>query len=286
MTQPQMPVPPPAARRAGPGLAVSLVIGAVGLVAAIVSAVLITIPLVGTFTSTVYDVPGDFHVHLHDARYTVYQRSGTSSAFGGIDRDSSVLRIPPSQVSVTAPDGTIVPISYVSSSERITRGTAVYSSSLEFDAPMNGEYDIRFTNLVPTRVIIVRSIADAVRSVGIWFASGALGGLIFVLGLVMLIVGATRRGRQKRAAYMGWAGYGGGPYGSPGAQWGTPGVTQPYPPQYPPAAPPSASYPPGQYPQAGYPPPPPPPTGYGYQPPPQAPPTDQGPPEQRPAGDE
>ena len=280
-----MPFPAPAARRAGPGLAVSLIIGAVGLIVAIVSAVLITIPLVGTFTSTVYEVPGVLHLHLHDARYNVYQRSGTSTGFGGVDRDSSVLRIPPSEVSVTAPDGTIVPVSYVSSSERVTRGSAVYSSSLEFDPPMNGEYEIRFTNFVATRVIIVRSIADAVRSVGIWIATGALGGLIFVLGLVMLIVGATRRGRQKRAAYLGWAGYGGGPYGSPSAQWGTPGVTRPYAPQYPPAGTPPGSYAPPQYPQAGYPPPPPPPpTAYGYQPPPQPPPAE-SPPEPPPAGD-
>jgi hypothetical protein len=251
---------------------VSLIIGAVGLIVAIVSAVLVTIPLVGTFTSTVYDVPADLHVHLHDARYNVYQRSGTSSGFGGIDRDSSVLRIPPSEVSVTAPDGTAVPVSYVSSSERITRGSAVYSSSLEFDAPLNGDYEIRFTNVVPTRVIIVRSIADALRSVGIWIGTGALGGLLLVLGIVMLIVGATRRGRQKRAAYMGWAGNSGAWYGPPTAQWGTPGVTQPYPPQYPPTAPPPASYPPPPYPQASYPPPP--PTAYGYQPPPPPPPAE------------
>jgi hypothetical protein len=288
MTQNPMPVPPAAPRTVGPGLAVSLIIGAVGLVVAIVSAVLITIPLVGTFTSTVYTVPGDLHLHLHDARYTVYQRSGTSSGLGGIDRDTSVLQIGPSQVLVTAPDGSRVPVSYESSSERITRGRGVYSSSLEFDAPVNGEYEIQFTNAVPSRVIIVRSIADAIRAVGVWIGTGALGGLVFVLGIIMLVVGATRRGRQKRASYWGGSD-GGGWYGAPAAQWGTPGVTQPYPAQYPQSGyPPPPPYPQGGYPPAGYPPPPPqyPQAGYPPPPPAESPPVAGYPPPPEPSADE
>ena len=261
MTPPPMPVPPTAPRRPGPGLAVSLVVGAIGLVLAIASAIAVTIPLIGTFTSPVYDASGEYHVHLHHARYTVYQRSGTSSGFGGVNHDPSAVRILPSQISVTAPDGFVVFVSPAAGRENITRGTTVYSSVLAFDAPANGEYDVRFTNLVGTRVIIARSIVDAVRSVGIWIATGALGGVLLVLGVVMLIVGATRRGRQRRASYLGWdAPPGAAWYGPPPAQWGTPGVTSPYPPQYPPGGYPPAGYPPqyppAQYPPVQYPPPP------------------------------
>ena len=264
MTQQPMSVPPVAPRRAGPSLAMSLVIGFFGLALVITSAVIVTIPLISTFTSTEYSVPGDLRIHLHHSRYTVYQRRGTSSGFGGVDADPSVIRIQPSQVTVTAPDGTGVPVSLRSTDEKITRGSTVYQSSLEFDAPVNGEYDIRFTNSGSAQVIIVRSIADAIGGVAIWIGAGALGGLLLVLGIVMLIVGATRRGRQRRASYMGWADpSGAGYYGAQPQQWGTPGVTSSYPPQYP-----SAQYP-QQYPPASYPPPP--PTSYPPQPPPAPP---------------
>ena len=71
---------------------------ALGVVIGIASVIAIVVPLVGTFTSTVYTVPGDIQLHLKHARYTVYQHSGTRSGFGSVRRDPFLNRIPPSSV--------------------------------------------------------------------------------------------------------------------------------------------------------------------------------------------
>ena len=76
MTQAPVPAMPVQPRRPGPGLGISLVVMGAGLVLAIISVILIVLPLLSSFTSPVYTVPGQCDVHLHDARYIVYQRTG------------------------------------------------------------------------------------------------------------------------------------------------------------------------------------------------------------------
>jgi hypothetical protein len=213
MTQAPVPAMPVQPRRPGPGLGMSLVVMGVGLVISIISVVVIVVPVFSSFTSPVCTVPGPCEVHLRDARYIVYQRTGTRAIFGS-SQSGPVERISPALVTVRAPDGSLVPVTYTSKNETITRGSAEYTSSLEFDAPTRGLYQLSVlrdpANPTTTTVIVARSITDALHGVLAWFGVGALGGLIMVVGLVMLIVGATRRGRAKRAQY----GYG------PPQQWG------------------------------------------------------------------
>src|SRR4029077_17718421 len=76
MTQAPVPAMPVQPRRAGPGLAISLTVMGVGRVLAIISVILIVLPLISSLTSPEFPVPGRFDVHLHHARYTVYQRTG------------------------------------------------------------------------------------------------------------------------------------------------------------------------------------------------------------------
>jgi hypothetical protein len=253
MTQAPVPATPVQPRRPGPGLGISLVVMGAGLVLAIISVIVIVLPLLGAFTSPVYDVPGQYEVHLRDARYIVYQRTGTRAIFGS-SQEGPTVRIPPESVTVRAPDGTLVPVSYTSKNETITRGSAEYTSSLEFDTPTRGLYQLSLgtdpSNPTSTTVIVARSIGDAIHGVLAWFGVGALGGLIMVVGLVMLIVGATRRGRARRALY----GY--GPpqqWGPPPQQWGPPPQQWTPPPQQQQQWPPPATEPP---PQQQWPPPP------------------------------
>jgi hypothetical protein len=234
---------------------VSLIVGAVGLLVGIVSVVAIVIPLVGVFTSDVYAVPGEIHLHLHNARYTVYQRTGERSPFGISNPDESTVRLSPNSLTVTAPDDSTVPVFYDDRSETITRGSAEYTSSLTFDPPSGGDYVLQFTNRVSTNVIVARSVSDAIRGVLVWFGVGAIGGVILIAGIVMLIVGSVRRGRAKRAAYAAAWGAAPGWYG-PNPQWGAPpGAPPGYSPAYPPPPPPA------------YPPPPPPPSPPPAEPP-------------------
>jgi hypothetical protein len=255
MMPPPMPTMPSRSRPPGPSLMASFAVMGVGLVIAFVSVVAIAIPLLGTFTSSSYAVPGDLRLHLHHARYTVYQHTGTRSAFGTGSDDPSLIRIVPSMVSVRGTDGSFVEVTLDANDETITRGSNVYRGSLEFHTPSDGEYDLTFRNTSPTTVVVARSITDALHSVLAWFATGGIGGLVLICGVVMLIVGATRRGRAKRAMYPGW----GPPPGS-----GPPGSWSQWPGPYPPPGPspqqwtPPSGAPP-QYPPSQYPPPPGPP---------------------------
>ena len=152
---------------------------------------------------------------------------------------------------MTDPDGQSVFVFRPGTTETITRRSLVYTGAVQFDARTNGNYDIRLTTAIPTSVLITRSLGDAVRSVLVWIAIGAIGGIMFVAGLVMLIVGVTRRGRARRATQVGWGQPGWGQPAWGQAAWGQP---QPNPPQYPPP-----QYAPPPYAPPASPPPPPPP---------------------------
>ncbi|MGO9876741.1 MAG: hypothetical protein ACLPVY_23445 [Acidimicrobiia bacterium] len=219
MRPPPIPTMPARSRPPGPRLLTSLVVIGIGIVVGVVSVIAIAIPLVGVFTSPAYAVPGDLHLHLHHARYTVYQHSGTRSTFGSVRSDPSAIRIDPSALSVTASDGTNVPVTFDANSETLTRGSDVYTGSLVFDVPADGEYDLAFTNSNGTTVVVARSLSDAVHGALGWFAIGAFGAAVVAGGVAMLIIGATRRGRAKRAGYGGWGAP--PPWGwSPPPQWG------------------------------------------------------------------
>ena len=132
MTQPPMSPPPPHARSAAShrGRAWSRrssSIG-VGLVIAIVSVVAIVIPLLGTFTSPVYAVPGDLQRASAPRALHRVPALGTRSAFGSVSdrsrpRSGSIRR----RCRSPAPDGSTVPVSFDSDNETITRGSNVYT---------------------------------------------------------------------------------------------------------------------------------------------------------------
>jgi hypothetical protein len=273
-TTPTPPAPPaPSSRPPGPGLALSLLIGSVGIVIGIVAVVAIIIPFADVFRSDAYPAPGVRHLHLDHERYTVYQSTGVGT-FGG-------LPLTPSSLTVTAPDRSTVPVVYSRRNVTLNRNGGAYRSVLEFEPPASGDYTLEFTNRLPTTVVVARSIEDVVRSVLVWFGVGAVGGALLLAGIVMLIVGVTRRGRAKRAAYAAWGPPGGAWYqANPPQQWAPPGSAAPAypPPGYPQPGYPPSGYPPSGYPQPGYPPPgyPPPPPAY---PPPADPPPAAPPPE-------
>jgi hypothetical protein len=261
MQPPPMPAPP--MRAPGPRLLISFIVMGAGFLIGLVAVVAIALPFANTLTSKEYPVPGTITLNLHEARYTVYQFTGTRSLFGG-ESNSGAYRIAPSAVTVTAPDGSTVPVSYTTRDEVLTRGSRQYQGALDFDAPAKGHYVIVFDRSAPsTFVVVSRSVEDVLRSVVGWFALGALGGVVLVAGVIMLIVGIVRRGRAKRMMYAGWGAppqWGPGP---PPQQWG-PGPQQqqwgpaPQSPQWGP--PPQQQWtPPGQWtPPPAQPPPPPP----------------------------
>jgi hypothetical protein len=240
----------------------------VGAMIGIASVIAIAIPFVNTFNSREYPVPTHLSLHLKHGRYTVFEFTGNRSGFN-FGTGSGNVTIDPSQVKVTAPDGEPVFVFRDASSETLNRGSTQYTGAVQFDARTSGNYDVRLATRRATAVVITLSVEDTIRSVLVWFGTGALGGILLVAGLVMLIVGLTRRGRARRATRVGWGQPSGQPaWGQPA--WGQPAWGQPpwgAPPQYPPAPyyppaygppqyPPPQQYPLPQYPPPQYPPPP------------------------------
>jgi hypothetical protein len=250
MTQAPFPMPapaPPRSGRPGPGLGVSISLMVVGALIGIVATVAIAVPFVNAYTSRSYGAPSHYSIHLRHGRYTVFERTGTRSGFS-FGPGNGRITIDPSQVTVTGPDGERVTVLAADDDETMKRDSDDYRSAVEFDARSSGNYDVRLSTRIVTSVIITRSPQEVVRSVLAWFGAGGVGGLMFVAGLVLLIVGITRRGRARRAAPVGW---GQPPWGQPA--WGQPPWGAP--PQYPPPQYPPPQYPPTQYPPPQYPPP-------------------------------
>jgi hypothetical protein len=277
---PTPPASPAPSSRPGPGLALSLLVGFLGIVIGVVAVVAIIIPFADVFRSNTYGVPGTIHLHLDHERYTVYQRDVFGASFGS-------RGLSPETLTVAAGDRSTVPVQYSRHNETIDRGGSSYHSALEFEPPASGDYTLEFTNAVPTDVVIARSIEDVVRGVLVWFGVGAVGGAVLLAGIVMLIVGITRRGRAKRAAYAAWGPAGGAWYQAGAPQpWAPPGGAPQYPSQgYPPSGYAQPQYPSPQYPSPPYPSP-----GYGQpgyppagSPPPAAPPPAYPPPPAEPA---
>ena len=224
----------------GPGLGVSIGLMVLGAVIGIASIVAITVPLVRTFSASAHSVPSRFPIHLRHTSYTVFERTSEDSGFSFGVRPTGRVTIEPSQVTVTAPDGRPVFVYPARNRETMSRGSDDYTSAVQFDAPTGGTYEVRVSSRTPTAVIVTRPLRDVVRSVLVWFGTGAVGAIIVIAGLVMLIVGITRRSRARRATQAGW--------GQPA--WGAQYPPQPYgpPPQYPPAPyGPPPQYPPPQY---------------------------------------
>jgi cbb3-type cytochrome oxidase subunit 1 len=63
-----------------------------------------------------------------------------------------------------------------------------------FRVSTSGDYTVRIAG-AHAEVLIVRSLADAVRSRVGWVAAIPIGGLCFLTGLVLLVVGIVRRNR-------------------------------------------------------------------------------------------
>jgi hypothetical protein len=189
-------------RRPGPSLAVSLVVLGIGIVLAVLGGVETALPLVRTLThSTSHPTPTRLRQHLSHGTYEIYQLTGDrSSAFSPI-RPGSV-DIGPGDVTVTSTGGEPVNVTREGADETLTLGDRVYTGAVQFAIPTSGDYVVSVTSDAPTRVILARSVGSIVRSVVGWIALAGAGGLLFLVGLVLLIVGLVRRGRRP----VGYAG--------------------------------------------------------------------------------
>jgi hypothetical protein len=140
-----------------------------------------------------YAVPGTVRVHLRDGTWNLY---GLSPAGSGAN-DTGVN---PSVVRVEGPDGPIAvhPVD----SWFFPRGSDAYRAVVEFSVPTDGEYSITVEAARPGRVMIAPDLEDVARAILPWAIVVGVAFVAELVGWVLLIVGATRRQRAKRAAWL------------------------------------------------------------------------------------
>lgn len=152
-----------------------------------------------TLNSPSVRTPGVTRPRLTAGTWFVFERTGTTRGGGGFTftrNDAPVLRA--ADVTVTKPDGGDVAGSHVTVNETLTKGSRIYTAVLQFTVESTGTYAVTAGG-PDSEIIVGRSLADTFRG-SLWlFVVGAVGGLLVAAGVVLLIVGAVRRGRRAGA---------------------------------------------------------------------------------------
>jgi hypothetical protein len=217
MTAPVPGAPTSRPRRPGPNLWLSIALIVAGLGLAIPTGIIAIEPLLDTLGSSPrFEVPGTATMHLDKGNYLLYEKTGGNDF--GLDSDEPTT-IGPDDVTVRAPDGTEVQIyDRGSVTETITRAGDSYTGAVRFTTPSAGDYDVTVRNTTAETAVVAPPITDTVEDALGWFALAGLGGLIFVTGVVLLIVGIVRRSRASRPQYAGvpYTRYPAGWYPDPG----------------------------------------------------------------------
>jgi hypothetical protein len=189
----------------GPSVRASVVVIAVGIALAVPSGIQIALPFVRTISSKAVATPGVAHVRLERGGYTIFERTGTTAGGGGftVTRNNAVS-IDPSQVSVTAAGGgdrlVVKPATGVT--ERITRGSEIFTGAIRFRVDARGDYEVRVDTSRPGDVLVARSFGDTLHSVLGWVGAALGGAAIGLAGITMLIIGSVRRRRGGRSVHV------------------------------------------------------------------------------------
>jgi hypothetical protein len=225
----------PMAYAQNPGGAVPQKPSKTGIVWAIVTfavTAIVGIVMIVLGVTTIANMVKDFAKVPVPGQTTIQLSSGEQWIF--VSRSNgSRANIDSVDVTVTDPNGSTVPISYDSGQSANSNGND-FESLGSFDAPTSGRYSIETTG--PAQAGIRIGKIPFLR-IGLLIGGGvAVGGLGFVIAMIVLIVALVRRSRVKKANQA--ASHGGPPSGAP--------LTPPAPyGQAPvPTAPPAASPPP------------------------------------------
>jgi hypothetical protein len=189
------PASDPAAKKPGPHLAIGIGVIILGTVMGIGG-------LAKGVSNVVHDVkgiatsitPSDVQRHLD---------AGTWEVYAGDDSQG----LQPADVTVTASDGSSIPIRGPGgTTERLTSRGRSYVGQVQFTISRGGEYDIKVGGQPGTPILVSKSLGDLARHAAGWFVLMGAGILVGIVGVILLIVGITRRSRARRGAMASTAG--------------------------------------------------------------------------------
>lgn len=168
-------------------------------------------PIIDAVSSPVYSPPFQTSARLGHHHYVLLQQTGTG--FGG---GNGGVTLGVDDVQVRDPSGNPVPVESSSGNYTVSRNGAQFTSAVTFQASIAGDYQITIQTSDSSGVILARDV-DASGLVP-WFGGLGVGGLAFVLGFILLLVGFSQQRRAVADPYGGQLPFAGQPYGGP-AQW-------------------------------------------------------------------
>jgi hypothetical protein len=173
-----------------------------GVLLGMLSIFMVTLPLLKLVRNAPsVTTPDTVTLHLASkGLYKVYQLTGTA------DGPAVPAAVPGGATSIRATDLSLrragdgeVAVTEVRHDEIITRNRRIYTAAVAFRVAAPGDYTLQIAG-AHGEVLVARSLADAVRSRVGWVAGIPIGGLLFLTGLVLLIIGFVRRSGPKGAA--------------------------------------------------------------------------------------
>ncbi len=210
----------------GPSLRVAFAVLGIGLLLAVPASVIVGVRAFRTIDAPSITTPGTTKRHLAAGTWVVYQLTGNSLGTGGFTfGQNNTPDLDPSQVMVTGPDGSHLPVTFVTDNETITKNTQIFTGAVQFDVRSAGVYTVAFNTQTSGEVLISRSLGSTFRSLVPELVAGGAGGLFVLTGLVLLLVGVVRRSRAAPRATPAWS-----------------AASGPWPPAAPPGAPPPGWY--------------------------------------------
>lgn len=136
---------------------------------------------------------------LQHGSYLIMQQTGRMDVYGN-RVDLSPVTLGPGQVTVSSsPAGVDVPV-YAASNAYDDQDGLSYTAVAGFSVDHTGQYRIAVTG-PDTHYLVVRALAPVFHSTAGPLAATALGGAIFLAGLVIVIVGVARSQPAKPGAY-------------------------------------------------------------------------------------
>lgn len=168
-------------------------------------------------SSVVHDVkgiatsiaPSDIQRHLDSGTWEIYAGDQSNG-------------LQPSDVTVTAADGSVIPVRGPGgTTETLTSGGRSYVGQVQFTISHGGEYEIKVDGPPGTPILVSKSLGDLAKHAAGWFILMAAGILVGIVGVVLLIIGIVRRSRAKRGPMPATGSYPAAGYPT-GAYLGTP----------------------------------------------------------------
>ena len=213
----------------------TLITGTVLLVLGLVAVIAGIVMLAGTATSLLSQIgtpqtsPTSFTRQLDGGTtYAVYE--ATDGGSGTLD-DPFLGDVQPTDITVTGPGGTVPVNGTGNEVNTVGDGKQLFAEVATFNPPSSGSYTI---DIATTGSLV--AVAPSLSSVGkaaMWLLLIGLGGLLALIGIILLIVGAVQRSssrKKQREALGQGTGYGAaGAAGYPAQSYPTPATTaQPY----------------------------------------------------------